>query len=288
MSFTIFTDSTANLPDEILDQYQISVVPLSYQMEGQTWTYPRLSGFGSHAFYEKLRAGAPVSTSLAGSGLFEDAFSAALDAGEDVLYISLSSGISGTYQSASLAVEALVSRYPQRKILTFDTAAASLGEGLQVLAAARAKAEGRSMEEVLALLEAMRPRMYQFFTVDDLHNLKRGGRLSAAAALVGTVLHIKPLLKGDDEGKIAVAGKVRGRKKALEALADTFMEKAVRPEKQTVGIAHCDCEPDALALADTLRTRFPGVEVLTVCYEPVTGAHVGPDAMALFFLADHR
>lgn len=288
MSYQIFTDSTANLPDDLTDQYGIGIVPLSYQLNGVLYAYPRPSEFDGHAFYDMLRGGVSVTTSLAGSGMFEDAFSPVLDQGTDVLFISLSSGVSGTYQSACLAAEALTERYPERRICCFDTRAASLGAGLQVLAAARAKAEGSSLDAVLEMLEEMRPRMCQVFTVDDLHNLKRGGRLSAAAALVGTVLHIKPLLKGDEEGKIAAWGKVRGRQKAMEALETAFAEEAVEAEKQTVGIAHCDCEADALALREALLAHCPGTQVLVVGYEPVTGAHVGPDALALFYLGAHR
>ena len=211
----------------------------------------------------------------------------ALAQGDDVLYVGMSGGISGTAHAAALAAEELREKYPHAKIMTIDTYAASLGEGLQVLEAAELLRAGRSFEEVGDRILARRPHMCQFFTVDDLNYLKRGGRISGAAALVGSVLGIKPILRGDETGHIVSCGKVRGNKKAYAELADYFDKRAL-DKTARIGIAHADNREGTDYLLGLLRERGFTGECLEVYYEPVTGAHVGPGTVALFFYGTEK
>ena len=205
--------------------------------------------------------------------------------GDDVLYIGMSSGISGAYAASESASKRVREENPNVRIETFDTRGASLGEGLLVLEAARMRKAGASMDEVLAMLRNHRSRTQQVFTVDDLMHLQRGGRVSRVAAMVGSVLQIKPILESDELGRIIVTSKVRGRKKAVRYLADALRQRIDPNEKQLIGIAHADCKEDAETLEGLIRESCPNAQFLTVKYEPVTGAHVGPGALALFFLS---
>lgn len=199
----------------------------------------------------------------------------------------MSGGISGTAHAAAMAVQELQEEFPERKIAAIDTYAASLGEGLLVIEAARMLENGAPFSLIVEQISRRRHTMCQYFTVDDLAYLERGGRVSKAAAIVGTVLKIKPLLRGDEEGKIVLCGKTRGRKQSLTALAD-FYEKLVADKSEEIGIAHADDAAGAQFLLDALRQRGFTGECLTVCYEPVTGSHVGPGTVALFFQGIHR
>ena len=214
-------------------------------------------------------------------------FERALAQGDDVLYVGMSGGISGTAHAAALAAEELREKYPRAKIMTIDTYAASLGEGLQVLEAAELLRAGKSFEEVGDRILTRRPHMCQFFTVDDLNYLKRGGRISGAAALVGSVLGIKPILRGDETGHIVSCGKVRGNKKAYAELADYFDKRAL-DKTARIGIAHADNREGTDYLLGLLRERGFTGECLEVYYEPVTGAHVGPGTVALFFYGTEK
>ena len=229
-----------------------------------------------------MRSGAIVKTSMVSPALMEEYFERALSAGDDVLYVGMSGGISGTAQAAAIAAGELTERYPERRIVTIDTYAASLGEGLQVLEAAEMIEEGKSLEEIKEQLLVRRPHMCQFFTVDDLAYLKRGGRISGATALIGTVLSIKPILRGDETGHIVSCGKVRGLKRAYAELANYFDTRAL-DKSESIGIAHADNAEGAEALLALLRDKGFTGECLNVVYEPVTGAHVGPGTVALFF-----
>ena len=209
-----------------------------------------------------------------------------LENGEDVLFVSMSSGISGSYASSKIAANQLAEEFPERKMLTVDTYSASLAEGIVVMRAVECRKEGLSIDETYQILRALRHRIAQIFTVGDLRYLKRTGRLSNLEAAVGTVLQIKPLLKGDPQGKIVCFAKVRGRQRAIEEMAKRYKELVVSPETQTVCISHADCEADAQILASMLRRSKPPKDILIVDYEPVTGSHVGPGALALFFVSD--
>lgn len=281
MNFKIMTDTSANLPKEAVDKYDIGVIPLSYYLDGEEFTETDI-GDGSE-YYGKIKNGAKVTTSQVTPQRYIDNFRPILADGCDILFIGMSSGISGTFYCAQIAAEELKSEFPEREITLVDTLGASLGEGLLVLKAAKMKENGASAPEISEELEKMRRRMYQIFTVDDLMHLKRGGRLSGTAAIIGTVLHIKPLLKGDEFGKIVTCGKMRGTRRSVEALAEKYRTLVKSPENQTIGIAHASNPEAAEYLKTLINAENPPENIITVCYEPVTGAHVGPGALALFF-----
>lgn len=283
----LFTDTSANLPVALTKQHHITVVPFSYTVDGKETDYPDDVDFDGAAFYGAMRRGAVVKTSMVNPDLMAKYFERALSQGDDVLYVGMSGGISGTAHAASLAVEELKEEFPERKVASIDTYAASLGEGLLVVEAARMLENGASFDEIVEKISQRRHVMCQYFTVDDLAYLERGGRVSKAAAIVGTVLKIKPLLRGDEEGKIVLCGKTRGRKQSLTSLAD-FYEKLVANKTEEIGIAHADDAQSAQFLLDELRKRGFTGDCLTVCYEPVTGCHVGPGTVALFFYGVHR
>lgn len=281
----LFTDTSANLPAEIIDEYGIEVVPFSYTIDGVEYIPER--EFDGKAFYAAMRAGSAVKTSMVNAGTFIERFKAALDAGKDVLYIGMSGGISGTANAALMAKQELDEEYPDRKIVVIDTLAASLGEGLFVIKAAEQLKDGVALDAIEETIRAQVPSMCQSFTVDDLKYLKNTGRVSGAAAIIGNVLSIHPILIGDYEGKIVVKAKVRGMKRTLDALAERYAELALS-KTETIGIAHADNEEGKAYLVQRLRDKGLTGKCLSVCYEPVTGSHVGPGTVALFFFGTDR
>ena len=281
----LFTDTSANLPIEIIDEYGIEVVPFSYTIDGVEYIPER--EFDGKAFYAAMRAGSAVKTSMVNTGTFIERFKTALDAGKDVLYIGMSGGISGTANAALMAKQELDEEYPDRKIVVIDTLAASLGEGLFVIKAAEQLKDGVALDAIEEAIRAQVPSMCQSFTVDDLKYLKNTGRVSGAAAIIGNVLSIHPILIGDYEGKIVVKAKVRGMKRTLDALAERYAELALS-KTETIGIAHADNEDGKAYLVQRLRDKGLTGKCLSVCYEPVTGSHVGPGTVALFFFGTDR
>lgn len=281
----LFTDTSANLPVEIIDEYGIEVVPFSYTIDGVEYIPER--EFDGKAFYAAMRAGSEVKTSMVNAGTFIERFKTALDAGRDVLYIGMSGGISGTANAALMAKQELDEEYPDRKIVVIDTLAASLGEGLFVIKAAEQLKDGVALDAIEEDIRAQVPNMCQSFTVDDLKYLKNTGRVSGAAAIIGNVLSIHPILIGDYEGKIVVKAKVRGMKRTLDALAERYAELALS-KTETIGIAHADNEEGKAYLVQRLRDKGLTGKCLSVCYEPVTGSHVGPGTVALFFFGTDR
>ena len=281
----LFTDTSANLPVEIIDEYGIEVVPFSYTIDGVEYIPER--EFDGKAFYAAMRAGSEVKTSMVNAGTFIEHFKAALDAGKDVLYIGMSGGISGTANAALMAKQELDEEYPDRKIVVIDTLAASLGEGLFVVKAAEQLRDGAALDAIEEDIRVQVPHMCQSFTVDDLKYLKKTGRVSGAAAIIGNVLSIHPILIGDYEGKIVVKSKVRGMKRTLDALAERYAELVLN-KAETIGIAHADNEEGKAYLVQRLRDKGLTGKCLSVCYEPVTGSHVGPGTVALFFFGTDR
>ncbi len=284
MSFVISTDTSANLPTAELVHHQLTLLPFSYIVNGEEHQCLDLAAFDADAYYDMLHR-TPVSTSMVSMDQYTQVWEPLLEAGHDVLHIGMSSGISGAYQSAVMAARELREAYPQRRLVVFDTRAASLGEGLQVLHGATCREAGYTLDETIRELTALRARIRQIFTVDDLMHLRRGGRVSGVAAAVGTALRIKPLLKGDAAGRIVVFGKVQGRKRAIRSLADNFAENAELLGHWPVGIAHAGCRDEALELAAALHASDPKARIIVVDYEPVTGSHVGPGALAMFYVA---
>ncbi len=287
MRFVAITDTSGNLPTKRIREAGLQLVAFPYFIDGREYTCLDTDSFNGDEYYARIKKGLQVTTSQISPQQYMEVYEPWLKQGLDIVFVCMSSGISGSCSSARIGAELILEQYPERRIEVVDTLGASLGEGLIALEAARLRDLDLSAQEAAARLRDLVQRMFNVFTVDDLMHLRRGGRLSNMAALVGMVLNIKPLLKGNEEGKIVSFAKVRGRKKSIEELAARFDRLAVEPEKQTVGIAQAGCREDAAYLAQLLRRNRPPKEILTVEYEPVTGAHVGPGALALFF-AGHR
>ena len=287
--FVILTDSSADLSADMAQRLNVEVLPLGFVLDNQTYrNYPDNREMDPHEFYDRLRAGDVATTNAVNVAQYAEALEPLLQAGKDVLVLAFSSGLSTTYNSSRLAVEELSAKYPERKLYTVDTLCASLGQGLLVWYAARERDRGHSIEEVRDWIEEHRLNICHQFTVDDLHFLKRGGRISAATAVVGSMLQIKPVLHVDDEGHLINIGKVRGRQAALKALVDRMEETAIDSGSLTVFISHGDCLEDAQTVADMVKKRF-GVEEVYINYVgPVIGAHSGPGTVALFYAGTER
>ena len=285
MSFAILTDTSGNLPLRLSEKHGIEIIPFVYRMDDTDRVCTDIESFDGEAFYRDMKSGKLVTTTQISPQQYADFFAPHLRRGEDVIFVSMSSGISGSCGSATLAARLLKEDFPERSVAVIDTKGAALGEGLVALRGAELRDRGLSFEETVEALERLSRRMCNVFTVDDLLFLRRGGRLSNFAAVVGTVLNIKPLLKGDEEDRIVAFAKLRGRRKAIEALAERYDTLCVGPEQQTVGIVHAACREDAELLASLLRRNRPPKDIVLVGYEPVTGCHVGPGALALFFEA---
>ena len=287
--FVILTDSSADLSADMAQKLNVEVLPLGFVLDNQTYrNYPDNREMDPHIFYERLRAGDVATTNAVNVAQYVEALEPLLQAGKDVLVLAFSSGLSTTYNSSRLAVEELSAKYPQRKLYTVDTLCASLGQGLLVWYAARERDRGHSIEETRDWIKEHRLNICHQFTVDDLHFLKRGGRISAATAVVGTMLQIKPVLHVDDEGHLINIGKARGRQASLKALVDKMEQTALDSGSLTVFISHGDCLEDAQTVADMVKKRF-GVEEVYINYVgPVIGAHSGPGTVALFYIGTER
>lgn len=284
MSYRIFTDTSANLPTDLTEAKGITVVPFSYCLNGEEFMCTDTRSFDGAGFYGAIRKHASVSTSQINPFRYEEYMEPVLQAGSDILYIGMSSGISGSFASSSVAIEQLRAKYPERDIRAVDTLSASLGEGIVVLKAVEYLEHGMDIDEAEKRLNELSRKVCQIFIVDDLMHLRRTGRLSNAVALAGAVLQIKPMLKGNEKGQIVCIKKERGRRRAIESLVKVYENYIENAEEQIVGISHADCAEDAEYLASRLRGVAAPKEILTVCYEPVTGSHVGPDTLALFFV----
>ena len=284
--FRIVTDSGSDLSQAMIDKLNISMVPLMVNFKGAT--QPDSVDEGVKAFYDGLRAGEVATTSAINPAGWVEKIDPILAAGEDVLVITFSSGLSTTYQSAVIASEELKEKYPDRSIRVVDSLCASLGQGLLVWYACQKRDQGLSLDELAAWVEDNKLNLCHWFTVDDLMFLKRGGRVSAATALVGTMLQIKPVLHVDNEGHLINVSKARGRKASIEALAKKLGELGLEGENSTVFISHGDCIEDAKLLETMLKERYGVQEVIIGHIGAVIGSHAGPDTLALFFLGSKR
>ncbi|MBQ4067531.1 MAG: DegV family protein [Clostridia bacterium] len=284
--YVIITDSGSDLSAEMAAELGVEIVPLSYSMnDGESIPGNRVD---LKQFYAELRAGGKATTSAANLEDFTKVFEGYANEGKDVLYIGFSSGLSSTASTGRLACSEISEAYPNLKFYAIDSLCASLGLGLLVYHAVQMKNEGKTIEEVRDWVEANKMCLCHHFTVDDLFFLKRGGRVSAATAVVGSMLAIKPLLHVDDAGKLISIGKARGRKGSLEGLVKACENTAIDPEKQVMFISHGDCEDEALQLAEMVKAKVGSIEVRTGCIGPVIGAHSGPGTLALFFLGTER
>ena len=288
--FDIYVDSAANLTDDMIKNYDIKVVSYTCSIDGEDMIC-HTDGVPfeqiAKKFYEAMRNGSETKTTLVNSESIKNAVIPSFEAGRDVLFVTISSQISGTYNQAKNAADELKALYPERKMLIADSFNASLGEGMLAVQAARLGELGEPIEKCAEWIEAHRLNMNSYFTVAQLKYLKRGGRISATLAIAGTLLNIKPILTGDENGKIAMCGSERGRRKALSHLVDCFEKRVIGPESQTVCIAHADCIEDAEMLKDMLLAKG-ATDVVIQMYDICSGAHVGPGTVALFFMGKER
>lgn len=287
--YVIMTDSCCDMTSALAEELELSVLPLSLHMGDavyRNWLDGREIGF--QEFYAKIRSGQLATTSAISVGEFAAEMRKILSAGKDILCINFSSALSATYQSATIAAADLAEEFPDRKILVVDSLCASLGQGLLVYLCAQERRKGRSLEEVHTFAEETKGKVCHWFTVDDLNHLKRGGRISAATALFGTMLSIKPVMHVDDGGHLVPVSKARGRKSSLLALVDQMEATAIDPASQTVFISHGDCEGDALFVAGEITRRFGTQDIRLNYVGPVIGNHSGPGTLALFFLGTKR
>ncbi len=286
--YIITTDNNSDLPEEFYKEHGVGCVYLSYTINGKTYTHDNF--LPVEEFYGQMRNGSMPTTAQVNPQAARDLMEPYLKAGKDILHIAFSSGLSGTCNSCRMAAEELIEEYQDRKIIIVDSLSASLGQGLLVYEAALRKEQGMDMEEVAQWVEVHKQNLVHMFTVDDLNHLYRGGRVSRTTAIVGGMLNIKPVLHVDDEGKLVAVGKVRGRKKSLQALVDAMNEKlgSYGASCHTIFISHGDCIEDARFVEKRVKEQYP-IDTVVINHVGATiGAHSGPGTVALFFLGDVR
>ena len=288
-NFIILTDSSCDLPASMAAEMQIEVLPLTLDLDGECYkNYLDGREIEFHDFYERAKTAKSMKTSAVNPQQFMDIMEPLVAAGNDVLYLGFSSGLSGTYNASVLAATELNEKYPNSKIITVDTLCASLGQGLFVYLCWKEKQAGKTIDEVAAYAEQIKLNLAHWFTVNDLFFLKRGGRVSATTAIVGSALAIKPVMHVDNEGHLIKVSTARGRKASIRALLSEMEKTGVDISNQHIFISHGDCEEDANYLASLIREKF-GVNEITINYVgPVIGAHSGPGTLALFFLGKNR
>ena len=287
-NYKIITDSCCDFTKAQFKQLDVSFASLHLNYKGgsvPSFTEPK----DLHKFYEAVRGGEMPTTAAVNPDQWSDVMDPILAAGQDVLALGFSSGLSTTYQSAVIAAEDMKEKYPDRKIVVIDTLCAALSQGLLVWHAAKKRDEGLSLEELAAWVEENKMKVCHEVTVNDLYHLKRGGRVSATTALVGTMLNIKPMIRVNDEGKLETIAKMRGRKGAMDQLVKRFGQLSGNNDNETVFIAHGDCPEDAKTLAAMVKAKYPQVKNVEIGYVGgVIGAHTGPGVLVLFFMGDHR
>ena len=289
MSYKIITDATSDLPLALAQQWGVEVLPMDYTLDGQPHTYaPGNSDLPLPEIFNAMRNGAVAVTSQINAFSFTKAFEPYLQQGLDIIYIGFSSALSGTYNAGAVACAQLAEQYPEAKLYAVDTLCASLGQGMLIYLAVQQKRAGKSIEEVRDYVEENKLHLCHWFTVDDLHHLHRGGRVSATSAVLGTMLNIKPVLHVDDEGRLIFVEKVRGRRTSLKALLQHMEETAIAPETQTIFISHGDCLEEAQLLGQMIRDKLHVQDVIINYVGPGIGAHSGPGTLALFFLGTKR
>ena len=286
--YIIATDSCCDFDENLIRELDLTVIPLSVHLgQDHFRNYPGEMP-ESHVFYTRLSKGEPAQTSAPNVEAFKDAFRPFLEAGKDVLYLGFSSALSATYQNAAMAVEEVREAFPDAVIRAVDTLCASMGQGLLVDLAVQEKRKGKSLEEVVSFVRETIPHLCHWFTVGDLSQLRRGGRLSAGKAIVGNLLNIKPVLHVDHEGRLVPMESAKGRKKSVEALVRHMEETAIAPETQRIYISHGDCLGDAEVLAAAIQSKLGVASVTIGDVGPVIGAHAGLGTLALFFLGKER
>lgn len=292
--FQVFVDSAANIPAEIVKKYGIHVISFVNHINGEdivnfdinlNQEEEREKG---KQYYEAVRRGAKVKTSLINTADFIAHFTPVLEAGEDIMYFSLSKNISGTYNAACLAAEELKEQFPERKLRLIDSLNASLAQGILAIYATEMRNSGMEFEMIGDILDRQVPRMNGIFTVGDLKYLSNTGRINKTTASVGNILNIKPILRGNRDGYIVEFKKCRGRKKSLDTLVELVCDNIENPEDQIIGIAHADAYEESLYVMEEIQKRIKVREFINTSYDYCTGSHVGPDTIALFFMAADR
>ncbi|WP_417204099.1 DegV family protein [Acetoanaerobium sticklandii] len=287
--YIIVTDATSDIPNEMANELNVKVVPMSFSLGEKNYNhYPDYRELDIKTFYDKQRDGQTSLTTQINVAVYLDFFEEIIKSDKDLLYISFSSALSSTYQSSVLAAKELNEKYPDFKIITIDSKAATLGETLLVKLADQKKSDGMNIEDLSKWVAENHLKVCHYFTVDDLNHLKRGGRMTAMTAFIGTALDIKPILHVNDEGKLIPLDKVRGRKKALKVLFNYLAELSENLEEQTVFIGHGDCIEDAKYLESLIKEAYKVKEVIIHPIGPIIGSHTGPGAITLFFLGKHR
>ena len=283
MSYRIFVESSADFTPKMLKAHDLDLVPLKLIRGEQSMTNEEMD---PKFFYDLERAGERMTTAAANVNDYLEAFEPHLKNGQDILLIGFTSGLSSSVNNAAIAAEELQEKYPERKIYVIDTKCANYGQGLLADLVNQQRQKGATIDEAKAYCEKMMLKIYHAFTVADLMYLKRGGRISAATAVAGTVLGIRPILYVRDDGKIYVAGKARGKSASTKALFDLFEKHAINPKAQTVYISHADCPEEAEKLAGMLKGKVKNVVIGYI--GPVFGCHCGPDSLSMYFICDER
>lgn len=283
----ITTDITADLPKEYIDKYNIGILPMSFVIDGKEYDGDSDSEFDIKEFYNDMRSGKMPTTSQVNPVVARKKFEEYLKEGYDVLHIAFSSALSGSYNNARLVAEELAEEY-DNKIVVIDSLCASMGEGLYVHKAVKLREEGKSLDEIVEWLEENKLNMCHYFTVDDLNHLYRGGRVSRATAILGTMIGVKPVLHVDNEGRLIPISKVRGRKQSLNALVKYMKELIGNFENDIVFISHGDAQKDAEYVASLIKKEI-GIDSFLINHiGPTVGAHSGPGTIALFFMGEKR
>lgn len=289
MKFELITDSASNLTDDMINNLDINVITLMFIIDGKEYpSYVKGKQTDNAKYYEMMRQGVDIKTTQMNLDSCYKAFEKILKEGKDVLYISFSSALSGTYNVSKIVAKELQEKYPNNKIYSINSVSASMGQGLLVYYAAQMRKEGKSIDEVKDWVEKNKYNICHYFTVDNLKYLKRGGRLSSASAIIGTVLSIKPILKIDNEGKIVPYKKVKGRIKTISALVEEMKEKCINPKDQLIFISHGDCIEDVYKLKEQILNNFDVKDIVINYIDPVIGSHTGPGTIALFFVGKER
>jgi len=287
--FQLLTDSCVDLPSGFVEELDVKVIPLSFSIQDKEYlNYLDERELSNQQFYQLLRERVISKTTQINEYRFIEFFEPFLQEGYDILYIGFSSALSGTYNSSVQAANELQTKYPNQKIITIDSLAASMGQGLLVTYAARLKKEGKSLEEIVKWVEDNKRKICHLFTVGDLNYLRRGGRLSYSKALLGTILRVKPLLHVSNEGKLVQTGMKRGRMSALDAMISRLVETIENPEGQTIFISHGDCLDDAEYVKEQIKAKLPVGEIMIHYIGPVIGSHSGLDTLAIFYYGNDR
>lgn len=284
--YAITSDTTCDLPENYISQNEIGIIPLYYNIDDIV--YGDEKKMSPHDFYNEMRNGKMPTTMACNPDSAEKCFRKYLDKGMDILHIAFSSGLSSSYNTAAVTAKELSSEYPDNKIIVIDSKSASLGEGLMVYKAVCNRNNDMNIEDNAKWIEDNKLHFCHQFTVDDLHHLHRGGRVSKATAIIGTMINVKPVLHVDDEGHLISLSNVRGRKKALNTLINNMEASMNGYENDIVFISHGDCLEDANYVAEKIKERF-GIKTFIINYVcPTVGAHSGPGTVALFFMGEKR